>query len=139
MGEGQITKEKLDQWIKDYRWMINTVEELQNELDFKGAKTAQYGIEATLPKASGGTSDVVYTEVIRRSKHLKRINEYIFKIQEVQKRVDKVTEPREAEVLYWLLEGKSMRWIGQHMALSHVTIKNIKESIIENMLKGECK
>lgn len=135
MGEGQITKEKLEQWIKDYRWMINTVEQLQMEYRYNGAKIAQYGIEATLPKASGQTSDVVFTEVVRRNKHLKRINEYIFKIQEVQKRVDKVTEPREAEVLYWLLEGKSMRWIGQHMALSHVSIKNIKESIIENMLK----
>lgn len=135
MGEGQITKEKLDQWIKDYRWMINTVEQLQMEYRYNGAKITQYGIEATLPKASGQTSDVVFTEVVRRNKHLKRINEYIFKIKEVQKRVDKVTEPREAEVLYWLLEGKSMRWIGQHMALSHVSIKNIKESIIESMLK----
>lgn len=134
MGKGQITKEKLDQWIKDYRWMINTVEQLQMEYRYNGAKIAQYGIEATLPKASGQTSDVVFTEVVRRNKHLKRINEYIFKIQEVQKRVDKVTEPREAEVLYWLLEGKSMRWIGQHMALSHVTIKNIKENILESML-----
>lgn len=137
MGKGQITKEKLDQWIKDYRWMINTVEQLQMEYRYNGAKIAQYGIEATLPKASGQTSDVVFSEVNRRMNHLKRINEYIYKISEVQKRVEKVTEPREVEVLYWLLEGKSMRWIGQHMALSHVTIKNIKELIIENMLKGE--
>jgi len=28
-----------------------------------GAKTAMYGIEATLPKASGGISDPVFTEV----------------------------------------------------------------------------
>lgn len=135
MGKGQITKEKLDQWIKDYRWMINTVEQLQMEYRYNGAKIAQYGIEATLPKASGQTSDVVFTEVVRRNKHLKRINEYIFKIQEVQKRVDKVTEPREAEVLFWLLDGKSLRWIGLHMGLSHVTIRKIKDSILENMLK----
>ncbi|NLY79018.1 MAG: hypothetical protein GX072_03675 [Lysinibacillus sp.] len=135
MGKGQITKEKLDRWIKDYRWMINTVEQLQMEFGYKGTKIAQYGIEATLPKASGQTSDVVFTEVIRRNKHLKRINEYIFKIQEVQKRVDKVTEPREVEVLYWLLEGKSMRWIGRHMGLSHTHVKNIKDCIIETMIK----
>lgn len=135
MGEGQITKEKLDQWIKDYRWMINTVEQLQMEYRYNGAKIAQYGIEATLPKASGQTSDVVFTEVVRRNKHLKRINEYIRKIQEVQKRIDKITEPREAEVLFWLLDGKSLRWIGLHMGLSHVTIRKIKDSILENMLK----
>ncbi|BDH60124.1 hypothetical protein MTP04_02540 [Lysinibacillus sp. PLM2] len=136
MGKGQsINKFTLDQWIKDYRWMINTVEELQNELPVKGAKTAQYGIEATLPKASGGTSDVVFSEVNRRANHLRKINEYIYKIAEVQRRIDKVTEPRGAEVLFWLLEGKSMRWIGKHMALSHVTISNIKDSVVENMLK----
>lgn len=134
MGKGQITKEKLDQWIKDYRWMINTVEQLQMEYRYNGAKIAQYGIEATLPKASGQTSDVVFTEVVRRNKHLKRINEYIFKIQEVQKRVDKVKEPRETEVLFWLLEGKSMRWIGKHMELSHTNIQNIREVILERML-----
>ncbi len=136
MGKGQTINEFiLDQWIKDYRWMINTVEELQNELPIKGAKTAQYGIEAALPKASGGTSDVVFSEVNRRKNHLRKINEYIYKISEVQKRVEKVKESREVEVLFWLLEGKSLRWIGKHMALSHVTISNIKDSILENMLK----
>ncbi|WP_346234517.1 hypothetical protein MKY04_12690 [Lysinibacillus telephonicus] len=135
MGKGQVNKYLLDQWIKDYRWMINTIEELQSELPIKGAKTAQYGIEATLPKASGGTSDVVFSEMARRSNHLRKINDYIYKIQEVQKRIEKVTEPRETEVLFWLLEGKSLRWIGQHMALSHVTIKNIKDSVVDSMLK----
>ena len=135
MGKGQaINKHTLDQWIKDYRWMINTVEELQAELPIKGAKTAQYGIEASMPKASGGTSDVVFSEMTRRSNHLRKINDYIFKVSEVQRRVDKITEPKETEVLFWLLEGKSLRWIGQHMAMSHVTIKNMKESIVANML-----
>lgn len=136
MGKGQLlNKYTLDQWLKDYRWMINTVEGMHNELSVKGLKTTQYGIEATLPKASGGTSNVVFTEVARRANHLRKIDEYVYKISEVQKRIDKVVEPRESEVLFWLLEGKSMRWIGQHMALSHVTIGNIKDSILENMLK----
>lgn len=137
MGKGQkrqITKEKLEQWIRDYHWMINTVEELQSKLEYQGARISRYGVEAALPKAVGSTIDVVFNEAYRRMKHLKRINEYIYRIQEVQKRVDKVTEPREAEVLYWLLEGKSLRWIGSKLNLSHTSIRRIKERIIKKML-----
>lgn len=136
MGKGQAVTNKftIAQWIEDYHWMVNTVKELNNGL-FIGAKTTQYGIEATLPKASGGTSDPISSEVARRSRHIKRIKEYEYKILEVQKRVEKVKEPREIEVLFWLLEGKSMRWIGNHMALSGTSIKRIKENIINKMIE----
>ncbi|MFA1738148.1 hypothetical protein [Lysinibacillus fusiformis] len=51
-------------------------------------KTAMYGIEATLPKASSSTSDPVYTEVQRRVYSLNyRIKEYDQEIAEVQKRI----------------------------------------------------
>jgi hypothetical protein len=44
-----------------------------------------YGIEATFPKASGGTSDPVFTEVQRRVYALNyRIIEYEQKIAKVQ-------------------------------------------------------
>lgn len=33
------------------------------------AKTAQYGIEATLPKVAGGVGDPIMREAIRRSKN----------------------------------------------------------------------
>ncbi|WP_269898339.1 hypothetical protein [Lysinibacillus sp. JK80] len=81
-----------------------------------GAKTAMYGIEATLPKASGGTSDPVYTEVQRRVYSLNyRIKEYEQKIAEVQNRIPLVHGDREIEVLHRLLDGDSMRAIGKHM------------------------
>ena len=87
-----------------------------------------------MPRAAGSTSDPILSEVNRRAVHLKRIKDYEYKIVEVQKRIEKVTTDREAEVLFWLLEGKSMRWVGKHMALSHVTISNIKENIVKQML-----
>lgn len=129
-----VNKHLLDQWIKDYHWMVNTVKKMRNDLTVVGAKTAQYGIEATMPRAAGSTSDPILSEVNRRAVHLKRIKDYEYKIVEVQKRIEKVTTDREAEVLFWLLEGKSMRWVGKHMALSHVTISNIKENIVYQML-----
>lgn len=60
-----------------------------------GAKTAQYGIEATLPKALGGVGDPIMQEAIRCLKNIKRVAEYEKKLLEVQKLIDRVTGDRE--------------------------------------------
>ncbi|WP_369378765.1 helix-turn-helix transcriptional regulator [Lysinibacillus fusiformis] len=141
-GQMKVTKENLLQWIENYRWMVETIEEARQPVgkadnnSYIGAKTAMYGIEATLPKASGGTSDPVYTEVQRRVYSLNyRIKEYEQKIAEVQKRIPLVQGDREIEILHRLLNGDSMRAIGKHMGLSSTTIFRAKNSILEQMLK----
>lgn len=101
-----------------------------NNNSYIGAKTAMYGIEATLPKASGGTSDPVYTEVQRRLYSLNyRIKEYEQKIAEVQNRIPLVHD-REIEVLHRLLNVNSMRAIGKHMKLSSTTINCLNHPMI---------
>lgn len=144
MNQGQIkvTKENLLQWIENYRWMVETIEEARqpvakaNTDSYIGVKTAMYGIEATLPKASGGTSDPVFTEVQRRvySQNY-RIKEYEEKIAEVQMRIPLVTGVREVEVLHRLLDGDSMRAIGKHMGLSSTTIFRVRNNILSEMMK----
>ncbi|KPN95486.1 hypothetical protein [Lysinibacillus sp. ZYM-1] len=127
------TPDALDSMITDYYWMVNAIKEMRAEMVI-GAKTEQYGIEATLPKAAGGVSDPIMKEAIRRSKNIKRVAEYEKKLLEVQKLVDKVTGDREVQVLNWMLDGRSKRWIGQNMGLSHTHIQNNKESIVEQMM-----
>ncbi|WP_312507556.1 LuxR C-terminal-related transcriptional regulator [Lysinibacillus sp.] len=147
MGKlGQTTEVKrymLDQWLKDYHWMIEQIRmgKLQNELgkkvEYDGAKTAAYGIEATLPKASGGTSDPVSYEATRRSQfYVSRVLRYEWKVREIQKRASNVTGEREIFVLNCILDGYSLRKIGQTMGLSETTIRRLKENILE-MMSGE--
>lgn len=124
---------QLDKLLTDYHWMISTIKELKNELQVIAASTAKYGIEASMPKANS-TSDPIYNEYLRREKHIKRIKKYEEKVQIVQNLIDEVQNDKEAEVLFWILEGRSMRWIGKHMGLSHVTIANIKSKIIDEIL-----
>ncbi|WP_346235712.1 LuxR C-terminal-related transcriptional regulator [Lysinibacillus telephonicus] len=135
MGKGQLAVNKfsLDAMITDYHWMLNAVKEIRAELGI-GAKTAQYGIEATLPKGQGNTSDPVELEVARRAKKIKRLKEYEMQLMEVQYRIEKVKGVREIQVLDWMLDGKSMRWIGKVMGLSHTHVQNIKVSIVEQMM-----
>jgi len=141
-GQTIVTKENLLQWIENYRWMVETIEEARqpvakaNNNSYIGAKTAMYEIEAILPKASGGTSDPVFTEVQRRIYSLNyRIKEYEQKIAEVQKRISLVYGDREVEVLHRLLDGDSMRAIGKHMRLSSTTIFRVRNNILSQMMK----
>jgi len=129
-----ITPDTLDSMITDYHWMVNAIKEMRADM-VVGAKTAQYGIEATLPKAVGGVGDPIMQEAIRRSKNIKRVAEYEKILLEVQKLVDKITDDRDVQVLNWMLDGKSKRWIAKKMGLSHTHIQNIKECILKQMLE----
>lgn len=128
-----LTQDKLDAMITDYHWMVNAIKEMRAEM-VVGAKTAQYGIEATLPKAVGGVGDPIMQEAIRRSKNIKRVAEYEKKLLEVQRLLDRVSGDREVQVLNWMLDGKSQRWIASNMGLSHTHVRNIKENIVKQMM-----
>jgi len=147
MKQGQKTEVKkymLDQWLKDYHWMVEqirlgkTQNELIKDIGYEGAKVAAYGIEATLPKASGGTSDPVSYEATRRSKfYVKRVLRYEWKVREIQRRASNVAGEREIFVLNCIMDGFSMRKIGQTMRLSETTIRRLKENVLEMMLEEE--
>ncbi|MGR6904970.1 LuxR C-terminal-related transcriptional regulator [Lysinibacillus sp. BSL11] len=149
MKQGQtqeIKKYMVDQWLKDYHWMVEQIRlgKMQNELakdiEYDGAKVAAYGIEATLPKASGGTSDPVSYEATRRSQfYVKRVLRYEWKVREIQKRASNVTGEREIFVLNCILDGFSLRKIGQTMGLSEATIRRLKENILEMMSEVKCR
>lgn len=137
MGKGQFaSKHSITQWIEDYHWMIETIKEAEAEVFVTpGAKTAAYGIDSTMPKASGGVSDPVFYEVHRRTQYGGfRIQQYKRKVREVQERIELVQGDREQEVLYRLLNGDSMRAIGQAMRLSATTIFRIRERIVDMMV-----
>lgn len=86
--------------------MINSVKVmLENLQDAGGKLIAQYGIEAAMPKAQGGSSDTVYTEVVRQSKQFKTIEGFENKIILIQKHIHGIQDVREKEVLHWIFRG----------------------------------
>lgn len=66
--------------------------------------------------------------------NIKHVAEYEKKLLEVQMLIERVTGDREVQVLNWMLDGNSQRWIGQHMALSATSIKRIKDNIVKQMI-----
>nr|WP_221452352.1 LuxR C-terminal-related transcriptional regulator [Bacillus benzoevorans] len=116
--------------------MINTIKISRETLHEPNSRlTAQYGIEASLPKAQGTTSDPVLSEVVRRNKYWTSVKKYEKKVMEIQSRIHVITDEREYEVLNWILDGKGYRWIARHMGLSETHIRRIKDSIVDKLIK----
>ncbi|MBT2688272.1 DNA-binding response regulator [Bacillus sp. ISL-47] len=130
----EAASKQIESILKDYHWMMNSIKILRDSMKDAGEElTAQYGDEAGMPKAKGSTSDPVYRECVRRERRHSVIHKYEAKISVIQDRMHLITDDREVEVLYWLLEGKSYRWIAMHMGLSHTHIGRIKDSIVKKM------
>ena len=130
-----MNKKEIEQALRDYRWMINEIRR-QRELlnDINPSVTAQGGIESSLPKAKGTTGDPVAMEVIRRDKASRWVQKLEKKVTFIQERIHVIQEPKEKAVLECMLDGLSMKAIGQHMGLSRSHIYNLKESIIEQFV-----
>jgi hypothetical protein len=129
-----MNKKEIEQILKDYHWMINSIKILRDSMKDAGeGLTAQYGVEASLPKPKGVTGDPIYREYLRREKRWKKIEQYEWKVKMIQDRIHVIQDEREFEVLHWLLDGKSYRWIAMHMGLSHSHIRRLKDSIVEKL------
>lgn len=129
-----MNKKEIEEILKNYHWMLNSIKLEREALkQIGGNLSAKYGIEASLPKVHGQNGDPVFQEVVRRGKRWKRIERYEREIKIIQDRIDRIQDERESEVLYWLLEGKSYRWIGQHMGFSSSHIKRLRDSIVEQL------
>jgi hypothetical protein len=130
----QINKKQIENILKDYHWMMNSIQLLRSSMRDAGERLVrQYGSESDMPKAKGGTSDPVYQEIVRREKRWNVVYEYERKVRIIQDRMYLIDNGRELEVLHWLLEGKSYRWIAIHMGLSDRHIRRIRDVIVEKM------
>lgn len=130
----EAASKQIESILKDYHWMMNSIKILRDSMkDAREGLTGQYGDAAGMPKAQGTTRDPVYREIVRRERRYSVIKKYEDKISVIQDRMYLITDEREFEVLHWLLEGKSYRWIAMHMGLSHSHIGRIKDSIVKKM------
>ncbi|MDW0112921.1 DNA-binding response regulator [Sporosarcina saromensis] len=129
--------EEMEQLVRDYHWMVNSVAVIRESMEHVGGLTSKYGNDAAMPKKSGVQNDPVFKEVTRRERRMNKIIEYEKKIMILQRRLTAITDDRESEILHWLLEGKSLRWIGRHMKISDRHIGRLKDLIIRKMCDEE--
>ena len=126
-----VDKKEIENALRDYAWMINEIKRQRELLRDAGTNiVAQSGLESSMPKAKGDTSDPVAMEVIRRDKASKWMQKLEQKVLFIQERIPIIQDEREKAVLQCMLDGMSMIAIGRHMGLSRRHVYNIKESII---------
>src|SRR5699024_5041786 len=133
-----MNEKQIEQALRDYSWMLNEIKRQRELLSHIGGNiVAQGGIESTMPKPQGETSDPVALEVIRRDKNSKWLDKLEEKVLFIQKRICIIQDEREKAVLECMLDGMSMSAISNHMGLSRPHIYKIKDSVVLQILHFE--
>lgn len=130
--------QKTEEDLRSYHWMIKEIERLKKELDkvikYIGPESrlvAQWGIEATLPKAQGTkpstTLSISEEKYERQFNRWKALEEKLRKINAV---LDGIEDEREKTVLECILDGERMNIIARHVGVSRTRLNEIKRGIV---------
>lgn len=137
--------QRADQDLRDYRWMIESIASLKSrEEDYKQyprewledmikGGTAQYGIEASLPKAQGVHSDVTFREARKLLRNWERIKRYECKVKKLEAAVAALQDERERVVAEGMLDGMKMYEIAQQLRVSRQTVDTIRRAMVRNL------
>lgn len=117
--------------IKEYQKNVKAIAHLRKEYleSICGGNIAQYGIESTMPKAVGQTSDPVFREVTRLLKQDKVIAKFEMKVEYIQNRWDRVTDETQEIILSQVLSGTSYVYIAETMGISKTRVNQIMNDI----------
>ncbi|KON95212.1 LuxR C-terminal-related transcriptional regulator [Aneurinibacillus migulanus] len=137
--------QRVEQDLRDYHWMAKEIQDIQHwdkhqkqyprEVweSLVGAGTAQYGIEASLPKAKGVNSDATYREAQKLLRKWERMKRYERKVKKLEASVATLQDERERAVAEGILDGLKMYEIAQQLDVTRQTVDRIRRSMIRNL------
>ncbi|MFP7288008.1 DNA-binding response regulator [Shouchella clausii] len=132
-----MNRNDIEQALRDYHWMPKEVDRIQSTLnEVDTSVTATYGVEASLPKPKGQTSDKVGNEVVRRDKQHRYLIKIKNKMRAVEQMIDHIEDDRDKAVLFCLLDGMSQTQISLHLGLSESRVSKIKNKLVEQIYEG---
>lgn len=132
-----MNRNDIEQALRDYHWMPKEVDRIQSTLnEVDTSVTAAYGVEASLPKPKGQTSDKVGNEVVRRDKQHRYLVKIKNKMRAVEQMIDHIEDDRDKAVLFCLLDGMSQTQISLHLGLSESRVSKIKNNLVEQIYMG---
>ena len=132
-----ITRNDVAEAIKDYRWMMKLIIMRRGQMTgSSNSLVAKYGVEASLPKASGGNSDPVYQEVLRIEKYNSKTKAMQDTVLMIQKHSQAITDTRNMMILDSLLDGRTLREIASEFDMSLSAVQRQKDMIINEIHKS---
>lgn len=129
-------KKEIDNAIRNYQMYVREVNRLEDTLYSGGTSArswgvATYGIEAAMPRGSGGLSNAELDALDRREQiTLKRMQKYQSVMDALHKDLEESTNEFEHIVFDCLLDGMTYREIGNHLRVSREKIRRTKEEIV---------
>lgn len=132
-------KEQLETLIKDYRWMRKEVNRLQGILYGHSAPmrswgVAQYGLEAAMPKGSGGKSQAELKRMdIREERLYKRLERFEEAVYGLEWAADFLENEKDKVIYDCLLDRMSYRSIAYHVGITRNDVKKQKDYILNHL------
>jgi DNA-binding CsgD family transcriptional regulator len=132
--------QKVEEDLKDYHWMIREINRLEDSIwrkeQLQGSSgsslTAQYGLEATMPKAQGARllTDLEVEEIEKMVKRKQKLEDRVYRIQQAS---TKITDEKERTVLDCMLDGMRMKAIARHVGISRTRLNEIKRDLVPKL------
>ena len=132
-----MTKQEVEQILKDYHWMVREIERIRKYLAGAGERVVVNYESLDMPKPQGGVRDPVHAEVARREKQWRRVAKLEEKVMFIQDRIDLITDERERTVLDCMLDGMSFTAIAYHMRLSKTHVNRIKDDLVQKFYDSQ--
>ncbi|SDI15551.1 hypothetical protein SAMN05192534_12352 [Alteribacillus persepolensis] len=134
-----MNRNDIEQALRDYFWMPKEVARLKQLMDADEIETnvtAQYGMEATLPKAKGQNADKIGKEVARQvDRRQRQIDKLQKKIDFVENGVNKLNNDLERTIMFCMMDGLTQVGISQHLGISEGKVSSMKDSIIHKLYR----
>lgn len=141
MKQVKFTREMVCEYLTRYHEIEQEIK--QYHIDSFGthepvASIAQYGIEATMPKAQGGVSDPTFNQATSannvKDPYIKRRIAVINAVNGFKKHVQGL---RENDVLDYWLAGCTLADTAEKLSIGKSTVQRCRERIIELIIEGE--
>jgi archaellum component FlaC len=136
--------EQIEELLRDYHWIVREILRLERSLYGGSNRTsrswgvAQYGIEAAMPKGSGGISQSELAEMdIREERLYNRIQKLEVKVGAIESVAEEIKGEMHKVVYDCMLDGMSYRSISKHLGVSRDKVRQIKDEIVNQLSQND--
>lgn len=131
--------QKTEEDLRSYHWMIKEIDRLHRSLSkasgvmIQNKLTAQWGIDATLPKGKGDIPSHQIMSDKRFERQVNRLRKLEEKVDKIDYAVNKYPDGVEKTVLECILDNERMNMIAIHVGVSRQKLNEIKRLIVKKM------
>lgn len=129
------TPSEVKEIIFDYSWITRLVE--SNVYDDDSVSIGSYGVESSMPKAQGGTSDKVLVKVLQNERQRNETEKLVEKLQFIDEHEHLITNLKNYHILQLIKRGESITRIEVLIDISRKNIHNRVGQIVTLFMEAQ--